>query len=80
MQLPFTDCYIRRHYIHGFAPVWQTEVSFNLQANMQQLADLRERQNELIEKVMIFQKDMRDFKEHLVKEASQFTSNISTCY
>jgi len=39
-----------------------------MQANMQQLAELRERQKELIEKAMIFQKDMRDFKEHLIKE------------
>ena len=58
----------------------QTETSFILQANMQQLAELRERQKELIEKAMIFQKDMRDFKEHLIKEASNLISNIFTCY
>lgn len=39
-----------------------------MQANMEQLAKLKERQTELMNKAKKFQKDMRSFKEDLVKE------------
>ena len=40
---------------------------------MEQLAELRERQNDLMEKALKFQKNMRDFRNNLVKEASKRT-------
>ncbi|XP_065068737.1 rab5 GDP/GTP exchange factor-like [Rhopilema esculentum] len=39
-----------------------------MQANMEQLADLRERQNDLMEKALRFQEDMRSFRDNLMKE------------
>ena len=37
---------------------------------MEHLAELRERQKDLMQKAIVFQQNMRDFKENLVKEAS----------
>ena len=38
---------------------------------MEHLAELRERQKDLMEKAMVFQQNMRDFKENLMKEVSK---------
>ena len=45
---------------------------------MEQLAELRERQNDLMDKAVKFQQDMRCFKDNLEKEVSlwQYLSKI----
>eukprot|EP00112_Aurelia_sp_Birch-Aquarium-sp1_P002072 Seg1225.12 transcript_id=Seg1225.12/GoldUCD/mRNA.D3Y31 product="Rab5 GDP/GTP exchange factor" protein_id=Seg1225.12/GoldUCD/D3Y31 len=45
-----------------------------MQANMEQLAELRERQNDLMDKAVKFQHDMRSFKDNLEKEVQLMMS------